>query len=40
MTLIWFTLYIKNRDIPNPAGFLDGYFDKDFDAETYDEPEQ
>lgn len=40
MTLIWFTLYIKNRDIPNPAGFLDGYFDKDFDSETYDEPEQ
>lgn len=40
MTLIWFTLYIKNRDIPNPAGFLDKFFDKSFDAGESDEPEQ
>lgn len=31
MCLIWFTLYSKNRIIPNPAGFLDRYFDKDIE---------
>lgn len=37
MTLIWFTLYKKNYDMPNPAGFLDKYFDSNFDAEVNDE---
>lgn len=40
MTIIWFALYKKNRDIPNPAGFLDDYFDKSFDEGVSDEPEQ
>lgn len=41
MTLIWFALFIKNRDIPNPAGFLDNFFqgseevnDEDFDEDS------
>lgn len=38
MTLIWFALYKKNRDMPNPAGFLDKYFDIHFDGrENYDD---
>lgn len=37
MTLIWFTLYIKNKDIPNPAGFLDEFFDNNFDVGVSDE---
>lgn len=31
MCLIWFALYVKNRDIPNPVGFLDNYFEKDYE---------
>lgn len=27
MCVIWFTLFIKNRDIPKPASFMDDYFD-------------
>lgn len=37
MTVIWFTLYTKNRNIPNPAGFLDDYFEKNFDFGVADE---
>lgn len=40
MTLIWFTMFKKNRDLPNPAGFLDEFFDKSFDDDVSDEPEQ
>lgn len=39
MTIIWFSLYIKNRNIPNPAGFLDDYFDKYIDNDVSDELE-
>lgn len=39
MTILWFSLYIKNRNIPNPAGFLDEYFDKYFDNDVSDELE-
>lgn len=28
MSIIWFALYIKNRNIPKPAAFLDNYFDR------------
>lgn len=38
MTVIWFALFIKNRNIPNPAGFLDDFFEKNFDAGISDEP--
>lgn len=31
MCLIWFVLYSKNKFIPNPAGFLDNYFDQDIE---------
>lgn len=41
MTVIWFTLFIKNRNVPNPAGFLDDFFGARFDDGVTDElPEQ
>lgn len=33
MCMIWYSLFIKNRNIPRPAGFLDHYFDTNEDAE-------
>lgn len=38
MTIIWFALFVKNHDIPIPAGFLDDFFDKNVDAGISDEP--
>lgn len=37
MTVIWYALFVKNRDIPNPGGFLDDFFDKNFDAGISDD---
>lgn len=37
MAIIWFALFMKNRNIPNPAGFLDDFFDKNFDDGISDE---
>lgn len=39
MSLIWFTLYSKDRLNKNPAGFLDDYFAQDFEIgeQNYDE---
>lgn len=35
MSLIWFTLYSKYDRIPNPAGFLDNYFDQEIEIENH-----
>lgn len=37
MSLIWFSLHIKNQNVPNPAGFLDEYFERSFENEEIDE---
>lgn len=37
MTVLWFTLFMKNRNISNPAGFLDDYFHIDFDDGVNDD---
>lgn len=40
MCLIWYSLYMKNRNLPNPAGFLDNYFDNNYDADGTDSDEE
>lgn len=36
MCFIWFTLFIKNRNIPKPAAFLDHYFERHFEEPDED----